>query len=298
MKILITGAKGQLGTELFNCFSRGYTEIGVPDVLKENNSVCTADIDDLDISDFEAVKAYFLKERFDAVINCAAYTNVDGCEVNTDDAFKANAIGPKNLAVACEMIGAKLVHVSTDYVFSGTSSKAYIECDVADPQSAYGRTKYLGEQYVSMFATKWFIVRTAWLYGYEGKNFVKSIMNAATKFGKLNVVNDQFGSPTNAADLAHHILKLLTTEQYGIYHGTGNGGCTWYDFAAEIVRLSGIDAQVDPCTTEEYSKSNPQTAKRPKYSLLDNCMFRVTVGDEFREWKEALNNYFINIKGE
>ena len=146
------------------------------------------------------------------------------------------------------------------------------------------------------FCTKYFIVRTAWLYGYYGKNFVKTIMNAARKFGKLTVVNDQRGNPTNAADLAHHLIKLLDTEEYGIYHGTGTGECSWYDFAAEIVKTAGIDAEVAPCTSEEYAAAHPEAADRPKYSALDNGMFRVTVGDEFRPWQDALKCFMDNYK--
>lgn len=296
MKILITGGRGQLGTELFKCFERGYTELGTPHILKQENAVRSVDVDELDITDIKAVRAFFEKEKFDAVINCAAYTNVDGCETNRDDAFKVNAIGPRNLAIACEDMGAKLIHISTDYVFPGNGTMPCTECDIPSPKSAYGSTKYLGEQYVREFCRRYFIVRTAWLYGYYGKNFVKTIMNAARKFGKLTVVDDQRGNPTNAADLAHHIIKLLDTEEYGIYHGTGEGECSWYEFAAEIVRAAGIEAEVTPCSSEEYAASHPQAADRPKYSALDNGMLRVTVGDEFRPWQDALKCFMDNYR--
>jgi len=298
MKILVVGAKGQLGTEIMNCFKQGFTELGVPDVLKLNNFVRGIDVDELDITDGNSVKKLFSDEKFEAVINCAAYTNVDGCEEHKDDAFKVNSLGAKNLAAACEYIGAKLIHVSTDYVFSGVGNAPFAEFEICAPRSAYGSTKRLGEQYVENFCTRYFIVRTAWLYGYSGKNFVKTIMNAAKKYGKLKVVNDQLGNPTNAADLAHHLLKLLTTEEYGIYHGTGNGVCSWFDFAKKIVELAGIDAAVTPCTTEEYAKDYPKTANRPAYSALDNMMLRATVGDEFRDWQTALECFFRNYKGD
>lgn len=294
MKILITGGKGQLGTELVKCFERGYTELGTPSILNNTNEVCAVDMDELDISDIEAVNAFMYNKGFEAVINCAAYTNVDGCETNRDDAFKANALGPRNLAIACERNNAKLIHISTDYVFAGNGTSPYTECDLPSPKSAYGRTKCLGEQYVREFCSRYFIIRTAWLYGYYGKNFVKTIMNAAKKFGKLTVVNDQRGNPTNAADLAHHIIKLLDTEEYGIYHGTGTGECSWYDFADAIVKKAGIDAEVQPCTSEEYAAAHPAAASRPEYSSLDNGMFRVTVGDEFRPWEEALDCFMKN----
>ena len=216
------------------------------------------------------------------------------CETERETAFKANALGPRNLAVAAEKTGAKLIHVSTDYVFSGDGKKPYTEWDVCVPQSAYGSSKYLGEEYIKEFCKKYFIVRTAWLYGYYGKNFVKTMMNITRKNGTCKVVDDQRGNPTNAADLAHHILKLLTTEEYGVYHGTGNGECSWYEFTKKIVELAGIEAEVNPCTTEEY----PTPAKRPAYSSLDNMMFRVTVGDEFRPWEDALKSFIDNYKGE
>ena len=292
MKILITGGRGQLGTELAKCFERGYTELGTPDVLKEKNEVRLIDIDELDISDIAAVKALFESEKYDAVINCAAYTNVNKCETERELAYKANALGPRNLAIAAEGIGAKLVHVSTDYVFEGEGSVPYVEWDLCKPQSVYGKTKYLGEEYVKQFSTKYFIVRTAWLYGYYGANFVKTMRKIATEKGACRVVCDQRGNPTNAADLAHHILKLVTTEEYGIYHGTGEGECSWYEFTKKIVELSGIDATVSPCTTEQY----PTPAKRPSYSSLENMMFKTTVGNEFRAWEDALECFIKNLK--
>lgn len=294
MNILVTGGKGQLGTEIMKCLERGYTELGdVPVQLKDcmHRSI---DMDELDISDKKAVDSFFGSNRFDAVINCAAYTNVDGCEENKDLAFKANAIGVRNLAIACENSGAKLIHISTDYVFSGRGNVPFREWDIPCPKSAYGASKYAGEQMVRDFCSRYFIVRTAWLYGYYGKNFVKTIMNAARKNGRVKVVSDQRGNPTNAADLAHHLLKLCVTEEYGIYHATGAGECSWYDFAAEIVRLSGIEAEVQPCTTEEYAKDYPKTADRPEYSSLDNMALRITVGDEFRPWQDALACFMKN----
>ena len=294
MKILITGSKGQLGTEIVRCFERGYTELGTPDLLKCDNDVTAIDVDELDISDINAVCMLFEREKYDAVINCAAYTNVNMCETECDLAFRANALGPRNLAIAAERICAKLIHVSTDYVFAGDGIKPYVEWDLCAPQSVYGHSKHLGEEYIKQFCSKYFIVRTAWLYGYYGGNFVKTMMNITRKNGTAKVVNDQRGNPTNAADLAHHILKLLTTEEYGIYHGTGNGECSWFEFTQKIVEFAGIDAVVNPCTTEEY----PTPAKRPAYSSLDNMMFRATVGDEFRSWEEALKYFIENYKGE
>lgn len=289
MRILIVGAKGQLGRELCACFERGYTELGIPDVLKEKNTVRGVDIDEVDISKLDAVRAV-MNDGYDAVINCAAYTNVNGCETDRDIAFLANAIGPRNLAIACEETGARLVHVSTDYVFSGDGTVPYTEYDLTSPVSVYGKTKLLGEEYVREFCTKYFIVRTAWLYGYYGNNFVKTMMKINRERGASRVVSDQRGNPTNAADLAHHILKLVTTEHYGVYHATGTGECSWYEFTQKIVEYAGIAAEVSPCTTDEY----PTPAKRPAFSSLDNMMLRVSVGDEFRPWQDALACFMKN----
>ena len=291
MKILITGAMGQLGTEISKCFERGFTELGTPDVLKEKNEIRLIDIDELDISDVSAVTELVSREKYDAIINCAAYTNVNKCETERALAFKANAIGPRNLAIAAERIGAKLVHISTDYVFAGDGKTPYVEWDLCNPQSVYGKTKYLGEEYVKQFSTRYFIVRTAWLYGYYGGNFVKTMRKIATEKGACKVVSDQRGNPTNAADLAHHVLKLLTTEEYGVYHGTGTGECSWYEFTKKIIEYSKIDATVSPCTTEEF----PTPAKRPAYSSLENMMFKTTVGDEFRPWESALECFIKNL---
>ena len=245
MKVLITGANGQLGTELRRCFARGCTELGpLPEKLR-HASVVETDVgvpgmESLDITDRHAVAAFVRRHAPDVIFSCAAYTNVDGCDANPDDAFRVNALGARNLAMAAEEVGAKLVHISTDYVFCGAGSAPLSECETPAPKSMYGKTKLLGEEYVRQFCTRWFVVRTAWLYGYVGKNFVKTMVNAARKTGSLTVVDDQLGNPTNAADLAHHILKLAVTEEYGVYHCTGEGVCSWYEFTKEIVRLAGL----------------------------------------------------------
>lgn len=294
MKVLITGSKGQLGNELEKILASGISELGEIPILYKNTFVEGIDVGELDITQQDAVFAYVGRLKPDLIINCAAYTNVDGCETNPDDAFKVNALGARNLARAAENIGAKLIHVSTDYVFAGNGSQPYKEADVCDPQSVYGTTKYLGEQYVRDFCSRYFIVRTAWLYGYSGRNFVKTIMKAGRERGALKVVNDQVGNPTNAVDLAHHILKLAVTEEYGIYHCTGNGECSWYDFASKIIEYAGIKATVNPCLTDDY----PSPTKRPAYSSLDHMMLRCTVGDEMRYWQDALKCFMENYAGE
>ena len=292
MKILITGSNGMLATQVITDLKRGYTELGeVPAALK-GAQLLLADVDILDITDKSAVEAFMAENKPDVVINCAAYTNVDGCESNQDTAFMVNAIGSRNLAMGCENIGAKLVHVSTDYVFRGDEPTPRREYDMPWPISAYGKTKYAGEEFVRQYCKKSFIVRTAWLYGYNGKNFVKTMVWLATEKGGAKVVNDQHGNPTNAADLSHHLLKIAASEEYGTYHCTGNGECTWFEFAAEIARLAGYEGVMSPCTSEEF----PTPTKRPAYSSLDNMMLRVTVGDEMRHWKDALKAYFDNQK--
>lgn len=293
MNILITGCNGQLGSELAKNLKDGYTELGpIPDALRDAQVVCV-DVTEMDITNYDAVVDLAEELELDVIINCAAYTNVNGCETDSDAAFRVNAIGARNLAMAAERFGAKLIHVSTDYVFAGDGSVPYTEWDLCDPQSVYGKTKYLGEQYVRDFCSRYFIVRTAWLYGYVGNNFVKTMLRLAREKGGAKVVADQRGNPTNAADLAHHILKLAAMEQYGIYHCTGAGERSWYDFASKIVEYAGIPAAITPCTTEEY----PTPAKRPAYSSLDNRMLRNTVGDEMRDWQDALKCYLEHLEG-
>jgi dTDP-4-dehydrorhamnose reductase len=287
MKILITGSKGQLGSQIINIIKNGESELGQISELYRESEVKGIDIEDLDITNLVAVKEYINEFKPDIVINPAAYTNVDGCESNEDLAFKVNSIGARNIARACEEVKAKLIHVSTDYVFPGNGQVAYREYDITNPASVYGKTKLLGEEYIKQFCSKYFIVRTAWLYGYNGKNFVKTIMKVAKERGHLDVVDDQRGNPTNAEDLVYHILKLVLTEEYGIYHCTGKGECSWYDFACKIVEYAGVECTVSPVTSEQFKR----TAERPSYSSLDNMMLRCTVGDDMREWEEALKEF-------
>lgn len=291
MKILITGAKGQLGTQIINIIKAGKSELGAIPQGVASADIIGIDVDELDITSLSATRTYLMEVKPDVVINCAAYTNVDGCETNEDIAFKVNAIGPRNLAIVCEELDTKLIHISTDYVFSGVGNKALKEYDLTGPVSVYGKTKLAGEEFVKQFSSKHFIVRTAWLYGYNGKNFVYTMMRLGKDKEYINVVNDQRGNPTNAEDLAHHLLKIVETEEYGTYHCTGTGECTWYDFAKKIMELSGIDCEVRPCTSDEF----PSPTKRPEFSSLDNMMLRCTVGDEMRSWQEAIEVFINNI---
>lgn len=287
MKILITGAKGQLGSQIINIIKNGKSELGDISSAYKDAEVIGIDIEELDITNISDTTKYINEIKPDIIINPAAYTNVDACEANQDAAFKVNAIGARNLAIAAEQIGAKLIHISTDYIFNGIGTVPFREYDLPEPVSVYGKTKYAGEEFVKKFCSKYFIVRTAWLYGYNGKNFVKTIIKAARENGHLDVVDDQRGNPTNAEDLAHHILKIALSEEYGVYHCTGEGECSWYDFAVKIVEFSKIRCTVSPI---DSSKSN-RAAKRPAYSSLDNMMLRCTVGDEMRNWEDALKAF-------
>ena len=287
MKLLITGGKGQLGWELCRALESGRTALGtVPEALR-NCTWRAVDVDELDITDARAVLQFVREFVPDAVINCAAMTNVDGCETNELTAFRVNAVGVRNLAAACDAVGARFLHVSTDYVFDGTGHTPHREWDVCAPNTVYGRSKYLGEQYALHFCRKAFVVRTAWLYGAGGNNFVKTMQRLGREKDRISVVCDQRGNPTYAGDLAHHLLKLCVTEEYGIYHCTGEGECSWYEFACEIMHLSDLACEVNPCTTAEYPSKTP----RPAYSALENLALAATVGNEMRDWKEALTAY-------
>ncbi len=296
MKIMITGCHGQLGNELQSILSSGKSEIGAAPAAVLGAQILPVDIDTLDISDMAAVSEYVNNNHPDVIINCAAMTNVDGCESDYETAFKVNALGVKNLAVCAENIGAKLIHVSTDYVFAGNGKRPYCEWDKVDPQSVYGASKALGEKYALSYCKKSFVVRTSWLYGYIGKNFVKTVRRVIKSNGGIGVVCDQRGNPTNANDLAHHLLKLAVTEEYGIYHCTGEGECSWYDFAVKIAEYSGLGDTVTACTTEEYNVKFNVPTKRPEYSSLRNLALECTVGNEMRDWQEALKEYISKVE--
>lgn len=294
MKILITGANGQLGTELQRVLREMRAEIGPLPADYQGAEVVALDSEGLDITDENAV-ASELSKGYDLVINAAAYTNVDGCESNTEDADAVNHLGPAHLARACEEHGAKLVQVSTDYVFPGNEEGDRVETDPVKPISAYGRTKLAGEEAVEELCSRYFIVRTAWLYGYKGKNFAKTMVRLAKKFGKISVVADQFGNPTSANDLAYEILELALTQEYGVYHCTNNGTCSWFDFACAVVDLAGIPCEKEPLTSVEYKQRFPQSADRPHFSSLKNAHLEATIGDEMRPWEEAVKTYMERL---
>ena len=282
-KILVTGCNGQLGRAIQKEYG-DEVEFILTDVVEGEK------ISPLNIMDLEEVLKFVEDKKPDVIINCAAATNVDGCEKDWDFAYKLNALGPRNLAIAATKVGAKLVHVSTDYVFPGNGSSPITEFDQPAPISAYGKTKYEGEKFVQQFADKWFIVRTAWLYG-DGKNFVKTMLSLAETHDELSVVCDQLGSPTSAAELARMIHHLEPTDNYGIFHGTCEGDTNWADFTEEIFRIKGINVKVNHVTSEEYKRMNPASADRPHYSILDNYMLRLTTDYRMADWHDALREY-------
>ncbi|MGN0262118.1 MAG: dTDP-4-dehydrorhamnose reductase [Eggerthellaceae bacterium] len=295
MKILITGAKGQLGCELVRILASGEAEIGpIPGTYRDASVVCT-DVEELDITDGEAVMRFVSEGGFDLLINCAAMTNVDGCETAREAAFAVNAVGPGNLARAAAAAGAKMVQVSTDYVFSGTEERPRVETDPTGPVSAYGESKLAGEQAVLGECARSFVVRTAWLYGYVGRNFVKTMMRLGSSRESVTVVCDQLGNPTSANDLAYEILCIAAGDDYGIYHCTNEGTCSWADFAQAIMEHAGLACRVERCTSEEYKRMNPASASRPAYSSLENAHLAATSGNRMRPWREALASYFQNI---
>ena len=274
-KIIVTGCNGQLGRAI-NQMYKQRTDI----------ELVNTDVQELDITSIDKTMELVRSVKPYAIINCAAHTGVDACETEVDSAYRINAIGPRNLSIAARETGAKLVHISTDYVFAGDSDKPYTEFDTPDPQGMYGKTKLAGERFVEQFAKNYFIIRTAWLYG-DGKNFVKTMLRLAETKDEVAVVKDQVGNPTSASELVKIIDALIWTENYGLFHGTCEGICSWADFAEEIFRLAGRNTRVRRITTEEFGAP----AKRPAYSVLDNYMLRLTCGYTAGDWKDALAEY-------
>lgn len=295
LHILVTGSQGQLGNELKRCLDTMASEIGPIPSAYAKARVDYVDYDSLDISDAQAVDEWFEGHSYDLVINCAAFTNVDGCELNEEGAYKVNAQGPENLARAAHSQNAKLVHISTDYVFSGTNPLPRSEEDEVGPVSAYGRTKLAGEQLAQAANPRTFIVRTAWLYGYVGKNFVKTMRRLGATYDCVTVVDDQFGNPTNANDLAYEILKIALTDNYGIYHCTNEGTCSWAEFAERIMDKSELSCKVVPVSSDEYKAAHPQSADRPRYSSLENKHLAATLGNEMPPWQEAIDRYIKRL---
>ncbi|WP_296009642.1 dTDP-4-dehydrorhamnose reductase [uncultured Adlercreutzia sp.] len=300
MRILVVGSNGQLGTELRRCLEAGCSEIGAIPPCYFGAEADYVDGDAVDISDQSSVDAWFSDhEPYDLIINCAAMTNVDGCEADEAGALRVNALGAMHLAQKAQESGAKFVQVSTDYVFSGElRDRPLTEEDAVCPISSYGRSKLAGEILAADACDGTFVVRTAWLYGRRGRNFVKTMARLARENGKISVVSDQVGCPTSANDLAHEILRLAATDGYGVYHCVNRGSCSWFDFASRAVDALGIPCKKEPISTEEYKRRFPASAPRPQYSVLENARFDRTIGSEMREWQDALDSYLSAMSQE
>ncbi len=288
-KIIVTGCNGQLGRAINKELGvTGKYELVNTDVFEGQG------ITPLDITNVDAVLELARKVKPAAIINCAAYTAVDKQESDVDLSYKINAIGPRNLAIAATDTGAKLVHVSTDYVFEGNGTRPYVEFDKTNPVSVYGKTKLAGEEFVKQFAMNSFIIRTAWLYG-DGKNFVKTMLGLSEKYDEVSVVKDQLGTPTSTTELAKAIHYLLPTDNYGTFHGTCEGSTNWADFTEEIFKIAGKNTRVNHVTTQEYTAKNPQSAPRPAYSILENYMFKLTSDFMFADWHDAIEAYLKEL---
>lgn len=286
--ILIIGSNGQLGRQMQKTLAmRGQAFVAY-------------DYPQIDIAQPNDILDLIAAVRPSIVINCAAYTNVDKAEANEETAYSINALGPKHLALACADTKIELVHISTDYVFSGEppiqhgKPRPYIEEDSCDPATAYGRTKLAGERLVKENCDKWYILRTAWLYG-DGHNFVRTMLRLAETNDTISVVSDQFGSPTSTVDLAESVCTLLGTGAYGLYHATCEGQCSWRDFAAKIFDLAGRPVQVLPVTSQEYNRAHPGAAPRPGWSVLENAALKQAGKNVFRDWEESLKEYLREL---
>lgn len=255
------------------------------------------DLPECDITNRESVAASFDRLRPGVVINCAAYTNVDGCETNAALADAVNATGVGNLAAACRERGATLVHFSTDYVFDGTLRRPLKPDDPVGPASAYGRSKLLGEQLLQQNAPpRWLVIRTAWLYGPNGPNFPQAILNAAKAGTPLRVVSDQVGSPTFTADLAEATLDLLDRDAAGVWHVANAGQTNWHEFATAVLEEFGIARPVEPITSDDWAKMKPGAAARPAYSVFDLAPFEQLAGRPMPHWRDALRRYRLALE--
>lgn len=281
MKVVVTGVQGQLGYDL------------AKQLAARNHEVFGIDRKTLDITDEKAVQAYIDEVNPEAIIHSAAYTNVDAAEEDKVTAYNVNALGSKYLAQAANKVGAKMVYVSTDYVFDGTASEPYEVDHPTHPLGVYGKTKYAGEEFVKQNLECYFIVRTAWVFGINGNNFVKTMLRLAEERDELGVVYDQVGSPTYTVDLARFIIGLVESEKYGVYHATNEGVCSWYDFAVEIFRQSDVKVRVNPLTSDQFTRP----AARPKYSVLSKKKIVEQGFAPMPNWKDALSAYLRDLRG-
>jgi len=272
VKIALTGANGMLGYDIRKTFS----DLNLIPLTRG----------DFDIVDLDKSITKIKEIKPDYLIHTAAYTDVDGSELNPEKAYLLNAIGTRNLVMACEMIDCPIIYISTDYVFDGAKGEPYDEWDMPNPINKYGLSKLIGERFVTSLTNKFYIIRTSWLYGKNGKNFVNTILKLASEKEEIEVVNDQIGSPTYTCDLAVK-LKELMGKGYGIYHITNASHCSWYEFALEIVKIKGLKTRIKPVTSEQINRP----AKRPTFSVLNKTMLQLEGIKELREWQDALKEY-------
>lgn len=285
MKVLVTGVNGQLGHDVYlELKKRGHQPIGV-------------DIAEMDITDCKAVETVLKKELPDAVVHCAAWTNVDAAEdlINREKVFNINAAGTENIAQACQEINAKMLYISTDYVFSGEGEKPWQPDDNSyAPLNVYGESKLMGELAVKKYLDRFFIVRIAWVFGLNGKNFIKTMLSVGKTHDTVRVVNDQIGTPTYTIDLSRLLVDMIESEKYGYYHATNEGGyISWYEFTKEIYKVAGLKTEVLPVTTEEYGLSK---AKRPKNSRLDKSKLVKSGFTPLPDWKDAVSRFLAEYK--
>ena len=280
MKVLVTGAKGQLGTDLMNELAkRGIEGIGV-------------DVQEMDITDAEACRRVIKNSGADAVIHCAAYTAVDAAEDNVDLCRRINGEGTRNVAQACKEADVKLMYIGTDYVFDGQGTRPWEPDDERHPLNVYGQTKYEGELAVEELSDKYFIVRIAWVFGVAGKNFIKTMLRLGKERGAVSVVDDQIGSPTYTYDLARLLVDMIQTDKYGRYHATNEGLCSWYEFAKEIFRQAGMDVPVTPVSSDAF----PAKATRPSNSRLNKDKLSENGFERLPAWQDALGRFLKEIE--
>ncbi len=283
MIVLVTGVNGQLGHDV------------VKELIAKGHQPHGADREEFDLTNETEVHEYVKKLNPDAIIHCAAFTAVDKAESEEEAAYQVNALGTKYLAEAAKAVDAKMIYISTDYVFNGNNTEPYEVEQATDPIGAYGRTKLAGEEFLKATLDKYFIVRTAWVYGLNGHNFVKTMLRLGKERGELGVVHDQVGSPTYTVDLAKLLVEMVPTDKYGIYHATNDGVCSWHEFAVEIFKQAGMDeVKVNPLTTDQY----PTPAKRPKYSVLSKKKLAEQGFTPLREWQEALSAYLQELNAQ
>ncbi|MBB6670628.1 dTDP-4-dehydrorhamnose reductase [Cohnella nanjingensis] len=281
LTLLVTGANGQLGQEMVRMSSDQVKIVGYSR-------------QQMDVTNLAQCREVIAALRPDAVIHAGAYTAVDKAESEPDEAYKVNASGTRNLALAAREHGAKLCYVSTDYVFDGMGTSPYNEFDNTNPQSIYGKSKRAGEVLLQSLHDSYFIVRTSWVYGKYGNNFVKTMLKLGAERDSVTVVHDQVGSPTYTYDLGRFLIDLVQTEAYGVYHASNTGTCTWYEFAQAIFEESGMSTKTEPCTTEQF----PRPAPRPRYSVMDHSAIRQNGLTDLPPWREALRVFLQELKDE